>query len=137
MIQYLDSLEDITADQLNGFYVGWGNPPAPPTLLKILHGSFAVVLAMDSESNNVVGMVNAISDGFHTAFIPHLEVLPDYKGKGIGTELMWRMLKRLETHYAIDLMCDAHVQPFYDRLGMQRSTGMVVRNFARQHGEGD
>jgi hypothetical protein len=34
----------------------------------------------------------------------------------------------------IDLICDADVQPFYARLGMQPYTGMILRNYDRQSG---
>ena len=134
-IVYTDSLDGITLERLTGFFIGWPNPPSPETHLRILQGSAAFVLAIDETSGQVVGYINAISDGFHSAFIPNLEVLPTYQGQGIGSELVRRMLKRLENHYAIDLMCDADLQPFYERLGLRRSTGMVKRNYGRQSGE--
>jgi ribosomal protein S18 acetylase RimI-like enzyme len=80
----------------------------------------------------VVGFITAISDGVSAAYIPHLEVLPAYQGRGIGSELVRRMLARLRGLYMIDLTCDPDVQPFYARLGMRPSTGMLVRNYDRQ-----
>jgi ribosomal protein S18 acetylase RimI-like enzyme len=47
----------------------------------------------------VVGFINAISDGLATAFLPWLEVLPDYQGRGIGRELTKRMLAELADLY--------------------------------------
>ncbi|MFN8374716.1 MAG: GNAT family N-acetyltransferase [Anaerolineae bacterium] len=134
MITYTDSLEHITPDQLQGFFVGWPNPPSPETHLRLLQGSYRVVLALDDESGNVVGFINAISDGVLAAFIPLLEVLPAYKGRGIGSELTRRLLDGLRHLYSIDLICDEDVQPFYERLGMQRYSGMVYRNYDRQSG---
>jgi hypothetical protein len=32
----------------------------------------------------------------------------------------------------VDLLCDPDVQPFYERLGMRRATGMLIRHFDRQ-----
>lgn len=135
MIVYTDSLDQITLDHLGGFFVGWPNPPSPANHLKILDNSAAVVLAIDDSTGQAVGFINAISDGFHAAFIPNLEVLPDYQGQGIGTALVQRMLAKLAHCYAIDLVCDPALQPFYERLGMQRATGMVVRHYARQGGQ--
>lgn len=132
-VNYIDTLENITPAQLSGgFFDGWPHPPSPETHLKMLHGSYAVVLALDGEK--VVGFITAISDGVLAAFIPLLEVLPDYKGQGIGTELTRRMVEKLRHLYAIDLICDANIQPFYERLGMQRYTGMIYRNYDRQSG---
>lgn len=134
MIIYSDSLDGITAEKLQGFFVGWPNPPTPQTHLRILQGSAAVILALDDLSGQVVGFINAVGDGFHAAFIPNLEVLPEYQGQGIGSELVRRMLKKLEGYYAVDLLCDPDVQPFYERLGLRRATGMLWRNYPRQNG---
>ena len=135
MIIYTHSLNQITPDQLHGFFVGWPNPPSPQTHLRILQNSSEILLAIDDETGNVVGFITAISDNVLAAFIPNLEVLPAYKGQGIGTELVQRMLAKLENLYAVDLICDEDVQPFYERLGMQRYSGMVLRNFKRQSGD--
>jgi ribosomal protein S18 acetylase RimI-like enzyme len=134
MITYTNSLDNITPKKLHGFFVGWGNPPSPDVHLRILQGSYRVVWAIDDESGNVVGFISAISDGVLAAFIPNLEVLPAYKGKGIGTELVKRMLDSLKHLYSIDLMCDEDVQPFYERVGLRRYSGMIHRNFDRQSG---
>lgn len=134
MISYTDSIVGVRAEQLQGFFVGWPNPPTPETHLRILEGSDAVMLARDETSGAVVGFITAISDGVLCAYIPHLEVLPEYQGRGIGSELLRRMLERLRTLYMIDLLCDPDVQPFYERLGMRRATGMLIRNYDRQSG---
>ena len=133
-MRYLTSTDAITVDQLHGFFVGWPNPPSPETHLAILRRSDAVVLAIDEETGRVVGFVNALSDGVLNAFIPLLEVLPEYQGRGIGSELVQRLLAQLGNLYAVDLLCDADVQPFYTRLGMQPAQGMILRNYARQSG---
>jgi ribosomal protein S18 acetylase RimI-like enzyme len=137
MIAYVDSAESTTPEQLRGFFAGWPNPPTPETHLRLLMNSDAVVLALDDETGNVVGFVTAISDGVPSAYIPHLEVLEPYRGQGIGTALMRRMLEKLGDLYMVDLMCDPDLQPFYARLGLQPSTGMIGRNYARQSGDGD
>lgn len=135
MIVYTDSLEGITADALRGgFFVGWPNPPDAETHLRFLKGSDHVFLALDDAMANAVGFVTAISDGVTCAYIPHLEVLPPYQGQGVGTELMRRMLHALRELYMIDLLCDEEAQPFYVRLGMRPTTGMMVRNYDRQSG---
>jgi ribosomal protein S18 acetylase RimI-like enzyme len=134
MISYIDTIAGIGEEHLQGFFVGWPNPPAPATHLRILAGSFAFLLARDDATDMVVGFITAISDGVSCAYIPHLEVLPAYQGCGIGSELTRRMLERLRQIYMIDLICDTDVQPFYARLGMQPYTGMILRNYDRQSG---
>lgn len=132
MITYQNSAEDISAEQLIGFFVGWPNPPVPENHLRILQGSDYVVVARDPTTGRIVGFITAITDGVSSAYLPHLEVLPAYQGQGIGSELMRRMLAQLAHLYGIDLLCDADMQPFYERLGLRRMMGMAMRNYSRQ-----
>ncbi|HEY8602408.1 MAG TPA: GNAT family N-acetyltransferase [Thermomicrobiales bacterium] len=134
MIVYQSTTVGISPKQLHGFFVGWPNPPSPETHLRILEGSTVVELALDEESTMIVGFVTAISDGVSCAYIPHLEVLPAYQGRGIGTNLMTKLLTRLREHYMIDLLCDQSVQSFYAAVGMQPAVGMCVRNYGHQAG---
>jgi len=128
VIVYTDNSEGVEPAQLEGFFVGWPNPPSPERHLKILRGSHAVVLAR--EEGRVVGFVTAVSDGVLSAYIPLLEVLPEYQGRGIGSELMRRMLEALGGLYMVDLCCDAELEPFYARLGLRAwDRGMGVRNY--------
>src|SRR3712207_4928397 len=104
MISYTDSLAEIEARQLEGFFVGWAHPLSSEAHLRVLHGSDAVVLAVEAASGRVVGFITALTDGELSAFIPLLEVLPEYQAQGIGTELMRRMLARLSALPNVDLM---------------------------------
>ncbi len=134
MIVYAETAETLTAQQLSGFFVGWPNPPTPETHLRLLEGSDEVVIAQDDATGQVVGFITAITDGVLSAYIPLLEVLSVYQGQGIGSELVRRMLAKLADLYMVDLLCDSNMQPFYERLGMRPTTGMVRRNYDRQAG---
>jgi len=84
-LTYSEDATSLTAEQLAGFFVGWPDHPAPKTHLKILRKSSAICLAFDQQ--RCIGFINALSDGVFYAFIPLLEVLPEYQGHGIGKEL--------------------------------------------------
>ena len=73
---------------MKGFFVDWPNPPTPEQLFQILKNSYAIILAIDTEKNTVIGFVNALSDKVIYSYIPLLEVLPEYQKKGIGKELI-------------------------------------------------
>ena len=133
MIDYVSSLDGISEHQVQGFFEGWPNPPDESTFLKLLANSDEIVLAVEP-CGRVVGFINAITDKTLMAFIPLLEVLPSYQGKGIGGELVQRMLERLSDYYAIDLMCSSELQEYYQRFGMQPAPGMVIRNYQNQSG---
>ncbi len=134
MIEYRDAAGDLVERDLEGFFEGWADPPSPPTHLRILRSSAHVVLAVDAQAGRVVGFINAISDGIMCAYIPLLEVRASYQGRGIGSELVQRILSRFRDLYMIDVMCDAPVQAFYERAGMTLACGASVRNFDRQSG---
>lgn len=103
MIGYRTSLEGIASDALRGgFFDGWPNPPTPETHLRLLQGSDYVMLALDEGSGTVVGFITAISDGVLSAYIPLLEVLPAYQRRGIGAELVRRMLAQLTHLYMVE-----------------------------------
>lgn len=131
---YTTSIKEITIDQLNGFFVGWPNPPSTEVHLRLLEKSSHVVLAVDDESAQVVGFITAISDGVLSAYIPFLEVLPTYQGQGIGQQLLKKMLDLLCDMYMIDLMCDEEMQGYYEKLGMHQAHGMNLRNYRKQSG---
>jgi ribosomal protein S18 acetylase RimI-like enzyme len=128
MIRYQQGAEAIDSGMLNGFFVGWGRPVTTERHLQILIGSSIAILAIDDQRRQVVGFITAITDGSFAAYIPLLEVLPEYQGQGIGTELVRKVLDQLEGFYMIDVVCDKDVQPFYDRFGMQPWTAMIFRN---------
>ena len=131
-IRYTCDTEGLSPEHLTGFFDGWPNPPDPETHLTILKNSHAVWLAFDG--SQCVGFINAISDGVFYSFIPLLEVLPSHKGRGIGSELVQRMVSTLGTMYAIDIVCDETVAPFYERKAFHRCVGMVKRNHENQQG---
>ena len=129
-VSYSGSIDDLEEGHLGGgFFEGWAAPPSPLQHLQILRNSAHVVVARD-DGGAVIGFVNALSDGVLAAYIPLLEVLPEHRGNGIGTELVRRLLATLGDLYMIDVMCDDEVRPFYERLGFARSAGAVVRNYA-------
>lgn len=137
MMIYKNCLNGISSDMLKGFFVDWLDPPNPQTHLKLLKNSSKVVIALDGNTNQVVGFITAISDGVLSAYIPFLEVLPEYKNNGIGEELVKRMLKELDDIYMVDLCCDDDLVPYYEKFGMLKSNGMLVRNYKMQSGISD
>lgn len=131
-MEWMRTTDGLEPGQLDGFFVGWPNPPSPATLLRILRGSSHVALAVDD--GRVVGFITAVSDGVLSAYVPLLEVLPEYQGRGIGRRLVEDMLEQLAGLYMVDLVCDENLRPFYEGLGMTAAVGMMRRNYANQSG---
>jgi len=129
MILYTDLTKGIVTEMLNGFFEDWTKPHSKESHLKILKNSNHIVLAVDDEANRVVGFITAITDNVQSAFIPLFEVLPSYRRKGIGTNLMTRMLEKLKDIPGIDLTCDSEMQKFYSKFDMIPSAGMIIRKY--------
>ncbi len=123
-VEYRDDLRGVDADQLVGFFEGWPRPPSPQEFLQMLSAASYVGLAR--QGGRTVGFISANSDGMNAA-IPLLEVLPEARGRGIGSTLVARMLDRLSDHYAVDIVCDDDLVPFYERFGLVPLRAMVLR----------
>jgi ribosomal protein S18 acetylase RimI-like enzyme len=129
MIEYTHDVTGLDSGQLlGGFFEGWPSLPSPELHLAHLRGAEVAIVALDRGSGQVVGFVTAIGDGILTAFIPLLEVLPAYRGRGVGTELVRRLKARLGNRYSIDLVCDPELVPFYERLGGSPGVAVLWRN---------
>jgi GNAT superfamily N-acetyltransferase len=129
-VVYSSDLAGLEPANLEGFFVDWPVRPSAERHLEILRGSDYVLLARGGDGGRVIGFVTAISDGVLSAFIPLLEVLPEWQGQGIGSELIRRILSELEDFYMVDLVCDPELEGFYRRFEMTLLTGMGRRRRA-------
>jgi len=136
-IVYHTDCDDLMPAMLQGFFVGWPEAPSAAMHLKILRNSAKVVWALDDDTSRAIGFVSALSDGVLAAYIPLLEVLPAYQGRGIGQELVRRILMELDGLYMIDLVCDPDRESFYERFGLRRMTAMCARNPAGRTGRAE
>jgi GNAT superfamily N-acetyltransferase len=135
VIYYTDTLASVREDMLHGFFAGWPRRPSAGQHLAVLRGSYRSVVAIDDADDRVAGFVNMLSDGVLTAFIPWLEVLPEYSGQGIGRELMRRILDGTDRFYSVDLVCDAPLVPYYERFGMRGACSALLRHPAALDGD--
>jgi len=137
MIDYYTNLENIKPEDVEGFFVGWGNSPDCEKLWQILNNSSFKVLAIEKSENKpkVVGFVAALSDQILTVYVSLLEVLPEFQGLGIGKTLMSKMLELTTDFYMVDLVCDESLVDFYEKFGMKKMVAMSKRNYKAQSGK--
>jgi GNAT superfamily N-acetyltransferase len=98
---------------------GWSSADKPRELMAALAGSHAVVSAWDGE--RLVGLGNALSDGHLVVYYPHMLVHPDYQGRGIGGELMRRLMARYAGFHQHILVADGRAIDFYRTCGFERA----------------
>ena len=130
----MESAQGLSAADLAPFCSEWRVRPDPALLWRAVRGSACVVWARADDAGPPLGLLTALSDGALTAQVTLLEVLPGWRGRGIGTEQMRRCLARLGGLYAVDLTCDAEMAGFYARLGMAPGTAMLLRHPAALRG---
>jgi GNAT superfamily N-acetyltransferase len=115
------STRDISLNGLLSLYKanGWSAADKPDLLRRALLSSETLISAWDVET--LVGLGNAISDGHLVVYYPHLLVLPEYHGRGIGREIMQRLKQHYSGFHQHMLVSEAATVEFYERTGFVRA----------------
>lgn len=126
MIEYSDTLDGLTAPDLEGFLEHWDFTPPEGALLAMLQNSALVVLARDSASSRVCGYATALSDGLVCGYISALEVRPEFRNRGIGSALLSRIAGRLDV-FGVYLSCAPTMVAFYESRGFKPVAALCKR----------
>lgn len=89
----------------------WSSAEKPTQLLSALRGSHCLVTARIS--GILVGIGNAISDGYLVVYYPHMLVHPKYHRKGIGKKMMEAMQCKYSGFHQQILTADGDAIEFY------------------------
>lgn len=116
--------KDIDLAQIKILYedVKWTAYTEDETILQsIIPNSLQVLSAWDKEE--LVGLVRAVGDGVYILYIQDLLVKESYQGKGIGSELLQRMLKDNKSIRQKVLMTSFEEKTikFYEKNGLKRA----------------
>lgn len=122
-------IDEISTDELIDLYEigGWWkeHPRSRANLPALIKGSFCFVIA--KVHTRLIGMGRVISDGVSDGYIQDVVVRPEYRGRGIGIELVrqlrdYCLVNQLEW---IGLIAESGTAPFYKRLGFTTLDGDV------------
>ncbi len=97
----------------------WSSASKPNELYNGLLNSETLITAWEGEK--LIGLGNAISDGFLTVYYPHLLVLPEYQGKGIGKMIVDKMQEKYSHFHMQMLTADGKSVDFYKKNGFERA----------------
>ena len=127
-ILYRDD-HDVDLDQLTILFnsVGWERRTADRArLAQLVRGSLYIVSAWDGD--RLVGYARGISDGATKAYVSTVAVLPEYQKRGIGREIIQRLMA---DHDGIQFILHANdkAYPFYLHIdvGFEPASNMLVR----------
>jgi GNAT superfamily N-acetyltransferase len=97
----------------------WSSAEKPDLLHKALKNSHCLVSVWNGAI--LVGLGNAISDGYLVVYFPHLLVHPDYQNMGIGRMIMMKM-QEIYGHFHMQMLTSDHnTIGFYQKMGFSRA----------------
>ncbi len=112
----------IPEDALQALFAqtGWAATRTPEAIRTMLDSTRVCLGVWDGD--RLIGFARAVTDDRFRAFVEDVVVDEAYRERGIGAEMMRRLLARLAHVAEIALVCDDKMIPFYERLGFERFT---------------
>lgn len=111
----------------------WKDHYTPEGLKYLIKGSFAFAVAIDKKLKKAIGMGRLISDGVSDAYIQDLAVLPKYRDKGIGREIVKTLVnhcKKKGIHW-VGLIAEPDQDGFYSGLGFKQMKKYVPMKYEK------
>jgi len=117
----IKEIREIDIEQILSLYRAnkWSSAEKKEQLYRALLDSHSLVSAWDGKK--LVGLANAISDGHLVVYYPHMLVLPEYQGRGIGKQMMDVLLKKYNNFHQQMLTADGRAIEFYEKCGFERA----------------
>lgn len=107
--------------------VGWGSANIKMTEPSIANSIYGVVAICDG---TVIGMGRIVGDGAMYFYIQDVAVLPEYQHRGIGKQMIEKLLKYIQEHRSgaafVGLFASHGKDTFYETFGFKdHSPGMT------------
>ncbi|EOR23397.1 acetyltransferase [Niallia nealsonii AAU1] len=117
--------KQIKASEVMELYkdAGWWNERTEQDMEKMLSQALAVGAW---KNNTLIGFARAISDGIFRAYIEDVVIHSSYNRKGIGTQLIDKLLKELSDIDVISLFCEEDLITFYSKNEFKKSKSQFV-----------
>ncbi|MDE6405082.1 MAG: GNAT family N-acetyltransferase [Lachnospiraceae bacterium] len=121
-LQYMDQMTGEEYNELR-MSVGWRPITEGQAERGLAHTTFLVAVR---DADQIVGMGRMLFDFGYTAYLGDVIVRPEYQGRGIGRQIVERLVSRtMDAAFAGDkimfiLGAAKDKEPFYEKLGFQR-----------------
>ena len=113
-------------DELSALYLvaPLGNKPAADLMKVFGHSMFKCFIY---SGGRLVGAGRVLADGLDCAYIADVAVHPDHQGKGLGSEIIRRLVDVSAGHKKILLYANPGTEGFYQKLGfLKMNTAMAI-----------
>ncbi|MEL6193307.1 MAG: GNAT family N-acetyltransferase [Bacteroidota bacterium] len=118
---HISKTKDISQEAIIAIYEAnhWSSAKKPDKLYQALLNSPTLVSAW--EEDRLIGIANALTDGFLVVYYPHMLVHPDYQGKGIGKMMMEAFQEIYGDFHQQILVADGKAINFYEQCGFSKA----------------
>ena len=121
-----ETLDGIDWEELSALYraAPLGSKDAATLETAFTHSRFTVFLY---EDGRIVGVGRALADGVDCSYICDVALLPGYQGRGLGKQIVSRLVELSAGHRKIILYAVPGKEPFYAKFGFRRmKTAMAI-----------
>jgi ribosomal protein S18 acetylase RimI-like enzyme len=112
---------------------GWWDEKrdSPKEIPALILGSLSFVVATDTSTGKAVGMGRVISDGVSDGYIQDMVVLPEYRGRGVGSAIVRALIAacRRQGIGWLALIAEAGSDRLYSDLGFCVEEGDVPMQY--------
>ena len=106
----------------------WANKREAPDVQRMLNGS-QITLGVWHEER-LMAFSRVVTDDLYRAFIDDVIVDVEFRGQGIASTMLDKLLKRLQHVEQVMLDCDSEMASFYARFGFKHKgcSSMILEN---------
>jgi len=119
--EWIDSLDSVDWAELSNLYEVAPLGHKTPADLKITFSN-SLFKCFVYDTGRLIGAGRALADGRDCSYLCDIAVHPDYQGRGIGKEIVARLVDLSKDHRKIILYAVPGKEPFYKKLGFKRMT---------------
>lgn len=112
-------ISELNWDEVNNLFIRAPLGSRPPEAFKIACANSGVVVSAWKDGI-LIGFGRAITDHMAYAAIYDIVVLPEYQGKGIGSQIIQAVLDKIPNCWAITLFAEPGKENFYETRGFNR-----------------
>jgi len=125
-LEWVHSSEHVDWEELSRLYLAAPLGNKDPSDLQIAFSN-SMFMCFIYESGRLIGAGRALADGRDCSYICDIAVHPSFQGRGLGKEIVSRLVDLSKDHKKIILYAAPGKEPFYLKLGFKRmATAMAI-----------
>jgi ribosomal protein S18 acetylase RimI-like enzyme len=120
-VDWIYSLDNLDWEELSALYraAPLGNKKPSDLRIAFSNSMFRVFIY---DSGKLVGAGRALADGVDCSYICDIAVLPSHQGRGLGKEIVTKLIELSTGHKKIILYAVPGKEPLYRKVGFKRMT---------------